>query len=130
MRFFYVKNPQICQGCKTEMQHNELAVVLLMNIQGHKIPMAFHPQCYLEWNEKMFYHRLEQFQLGNNPRPKRVRKFKPKMGRPRLYTSPLYAYRLRASLRYHQNHGNEDKVKEIKESLEAITIKRGLTTEL
>lgn len=122
MRFFYVKKEQICQGCKSTLNHNDEAVVILININGAKVPFVFHVECYLTWDTRMFTHRLETWRQGSTRRPARRRKAKPKVGRPRKYSNQTMAIQLKALIHYHRKEGNEEQVKELESKLEEIKL--------
>jgi len=98
MRFFRVKHEQNCKGCGSTMMPGEEAVVILVY---NNVPLTFHVGCFLEWNNRMFIHRLEQWRTENPS----SRKVKPKMGRPRKYTNPILANKLRTMANYYVKHG-------------------------
>lgn len=109
MRFFRVKHEQTCRGCGSTMLPDDEAIVL--RICG--IPYTFHVGCFLEWNRTTFTHRLEQWratQTGNH-------KVKPKRGRPRKYTNPIEASRLRVLKHYYIKKGNLEKIGELEHKL-------------
>lgn len=122
MRFFHVKKEQKCQGCPSTLLYNDEAVVILINIGEVKIPYVFHVGCFLEWSNQMFIHRLESWRQGTTKRPERKRKPKPKIGRPRKYSDPIKAGRLRSLAYYYQQIDQMDKVREMLERLDRLRI--------
>jgi len=123
MRFFYVKNEQICQGCKSTLNHNDEAVVILITINGAKVPFVFHVECYLAWDSQMFMRRLEGWRQGSTRRPARRRKPKPKVGRPRKYTDTILAANIRSCIHFYRNVGNICKVEELQAKLEGLKVR-------
>lgn len=120
MRFFFIKNEQICKGCGDPLCYNDEAVVILINIHGIKIPFVFHVECYQEWDSRMYVSRLKAWRQGSTRRPARRRKPKPKVGRPRKYRDPMLAAQLRSRIYFHRSRGNESLVVELKAKLEEL----------
>jgi hypothetical protein len=122
MLFCHLKKEQVCyfSDCGSVMQVGEEAVITRIKASnGVTYPHAFHPQCFLDWNEGMFEYRLEKWR-ADNPPPKK----KPIMGRPRKYRDYLKAGRLQSLLHYHRKKGNQDKVQELGHELSKLEIRR------
>ena len=125
MRFLYIKNEQICFQCGATLIYNDEAVVVRVeHSNGYTIPQFFHPECFMEWSSSSFMNRLTSWKMSAEERPPRKRKPRAKiiMGRPKKYSKPIIAGRLRASISYHRKAGNEDRVRELEEELKLLTI--------
>ena len=114
MRFLYIKNEQICGYCRSPLSYGEEAVVLrIKHRNGAIIPVFFHTdRCYELWNNETFVSRLLRWRETATQRPKR-KKTPKKMGRPRKYSNPTLARRLKALLWYHKKAGNLERATQI-----------------
>lgn len=115
MRFFQVKKDSIkCRACEGYLSRGEVAVWLSVNMKGgdalyNKFHLIFHPQCFRDWNDRIFLKRYEEFKASLIPRKK--------IGRPKIYQDGKTVHKLRMLQAYHQKAGHTARVEQLEESI-------------
>lgn len=121
MRYFYARKDVFCFWCKTYIQRGELVArasyTKIDKETGAKQNFGFcyHADpCYVQAFTDRYNRSLMHWRQQLIPPKKR--------GRPRRFTDPIKAQRLRCLLAYHKRTGNEDRVQELQAMLKAMEL--------
>lgn len=113
MNFFHAKKELRCNACKGIIARGEEVVRITLKTN---IGLIFHPDCFRQWNERIFVKRLLEWRKSSMPRPK--------IGRPQVPTLNRKKRRQLLSLKsYHLHAGHKDKVEKINEEIRRLEIR-------
>ncbi len=117
MKFFYARKTLKCRGCRSIINRGEVCIrTSHKNKQtGVTYGFIYHYECYLEdYVEKVRKSALYWLQQQLPPK---------KRGRPRKYSSPKEADRLRALIYYHEKAGNIKRIAEVMNELNKLFVR-------
>lgn len=119
MKYLFAKRPMTCKGCDSKILRGEFYIRNNARNKSTGVFYSFpyHLECYIKYvTDKI--RKDAMFYMGIQEKPK-------KAGRPRKYSNPELAERLKALERYHRSAGNPERADEVKSIVDGLILTTG-----
>ena len=122
MKFCQLKSEQDCFYCGSTMSYGEEAVVTRIRRKNGTFNLKIaHVECFQKWSGEEFSRRYFLWKENITLRPKKRKYRKKKItGRPRVFSHPVIAARLRGLIHYYRKRGDSVKVEELQAELNTM----------
>lgn len=124
MRFSKLKEDKKCNNCGLLIQKRNVCILDTFKREGGRWGFLYYhdENCFIEYKLAFLRSLCEQKKRLFEDKVKSKGKTVSKLGRPRKYSDPMRARSIKACLDYHRRVGNDSKVLELEEELQALTV--------